>query len=350
MKAIQKWAKGPSNMGIVDLPEPTIGPDDVLLEVGACGICGSDLHIRKDEHEYRAPVVPGHEFSGIIIEKGCNVGAEWKVGDRVCGDLETMNGRIGVHVNGAYAERMAIPERLLHHLPDTLSLEEGALIEQVTCMSHSLMHRSRIFPGDFVVITGPGPIGLTMLQMVRLYSPRAVLVTGLKTDTIRLAKAKELGADFTCFSEEDPVARVHELTKGVGADLVIDCSGGDEAIGQALRMVKEGGWITVIGVWGHPVKVNLDAVPYNNLTIRGGWGWGGMEIPDQAVRMAVGWHSWERALAIMSLGKVRLAPTITSRIGLEEWQEAFARLGAKKDIKVMIYPNKKHMPREAGRV
>jgi len=350
MKAIQKWAKGPSNMGIVDLPEPTIGPDDVLLEVGACGICGSDLHIRKDEHEYRAPVVPGHEFSGIIIEKGRNVGAEWKVGDRVCGDLETMNGRIGVHVNGAYAERMAIPERLLHHLPDTLSLEEGALIEQVTCMSHSLMHRSRIFPGDFVVITGPGPIGLTMLQMVRLYSPRAVLVTGLKTDTIRLAKAKELGADFTCFSEEDPVARVHELTKGVGADLVIDCSGGDEAIGQALRMVKEGGWITVIGVWGHPVKVNLDAVPYNNLTIRGGWGWGGMEIPDQAVRMAVGWHSWERALAIMSLGKVRLAPTITSRIGLEEWQEAFARLGAKKDIKVMIYPNKKHMPREAGRV
>jgi L-iditol 2-dehydrogenase len=350
MKAIQKWAKGPSNMGIVDLPEPTIGPDDVLLEVGACGICGSDLHIRKDEHEYRAPVVPGHEFSGIIIEKGRNVGAEWKVGDRVCGDLETMNGRIGVHVNGAYAEHMAIPERLLHHLPDTLSLEEGALIEQVTCMSHSLMHRSRIFPGDFVVITGPGPIGLTMLQMVRLYSPRAVLVTGLKTDTIRLAKAKELGADFTCFSEEDPVARVHELTKGVGADLVIDCSGGDEAIGQALRMVKEGGWITVIGVWGHPVKVNLDAVPYNNLTIRGGWGWGGMEIPDQAVRMAVGWHSWERALAIMSLGKVRLAPTITSRIGLEEWQEAFARLGAKKDIKVMIYPNKKHMPREAGRV
>jgi L-iditol 2-dehydrogenase len=331
-------------MGLVELPEPQVGPDDVLLEVGACGICGSDLHIRKDEHEHRIPVVPGHEFSGVILEKGRGVAARWRAGDRVCGDLETMNGRIGVHVNGAYAERMVVPQQLLHRLPDSLSLEEGALVEQVTCMSHSLMHRSRIFPGDFVVITGPGPIGLTMLQMVRLYSPRAVLVTGLRSDTIRLAKAKELGADETWLSEEDPVARVRELTGGTGADLVIDCSGGDSAIGQALQMVKEGGWVTVIGVGGHALKVNLDAIPYSNLTVRGGWGWGGMEIPDQAVRMAVGWHSWERALTILGLGKVKLSPTITDRVGLDGWEDAFARLEAKKEIKVMIYPHAKHMP------
>jgi L-iditol 2-dehydrogenase len=345
MKAVQKWAKGKENMGLVDIPEPEPGPDDLLLEVGAVGICGSDLHIRKDEHEYRAPVVPGHEFSGVIIGKGKNVSGQWNIGERIVGDLETMNGRIGVHVNGAYAERLAIPERLAHKLPDNLSFEEGALIEQVTCMSHSLTYRSRICPGDFVVITGPGPIGLTMLQMVKLYSPRTVVVTGLKSDTIRLQKALELGADFILHSEEDPVAEVMRLTKGAGADLVIDCSGGDAAIGQALQMARNGGWVTIIGVWGHELKVNLDSIPYNNLTVRGGWGWGGMEYADQAVRMAVGWHSWERALDIMALGKVRLAPTITSRIRLEDWKGAFERLEAKKDIKVMIYPNEKHMPR-----
>jgi L-iditol 2-dehydrogenase len=345
MKAIQKWAKGKENMGLIDAPEPEVGPDDVLLEVGAVGICGSDLHIRKDEHEYRAPVIPGHEYSGIIAAKGRNVSSQWKIGDRVAGDLETMNGRIGVHVNGAYAERLSLPERLLHRLPDNLSLEEGALVEQVTCMSHSLMYRSRIVPGDFVVITGPGPIGLTMLQMVRLYSPRTLVVTGLREDTLRLQKARELGADLTLVSEEDPVTRIKDLTHGEGADLVIDCSGGDTAIGQALQMVKNGGWITVIGVWGHDLKVNLDAIPYNNLTVWGGWGWGGMEIADQAVRMASGWHSWERALAIMSMGKVKLAPSITRRVRLNEWEDAFARLEQKRDIKVMIYPNERHMPR-----
>jgi L-iditol 2-dehydrogenase len=345
MKAVQKWGIGPENMGLVDIGEPSPGPGDVILEVGACGICGSDLHIRKDEHEHCTPVVLGHEFSGVIIEKGNMVDQKWKLGDRVCGDLETMNGRIGVHVNGAYAERMVIPERLLHKLPDSLSLEEGALVEQVTCMSHSLMYRSRIMPGDFVALLGPGPIGLTMLQIVRLYSPRMVVVTGLKTDTIRLAKAKELGADLTCFSEEDPVARIMELTGGKGADLVIDCTGGDAGLGQAVRMAKNGGWVTIIGVWGHELRVNLDSVPYNNLTIRGGWGWGGMEIADQAVRMAMGWYSWERALTLLSLGKMNMASTISRRIPLEDWGDAFQRLEAKKDIKVMIYPNEKYRPK-----
>ena len=91
--------------------------------------------------------------------------------------------------------------------------------------------------------------------------------------------------------------------------------------------------------------MNLDRIPYSNLTVRGGWGWGGMEYADQAVRMSVGWHSWERALEIMALGKLRLASTITSRIPLAGWREAFERLEAKREIKVMIYPNERHMPR-----
>ncbi|HEY63292.1 MAG TPA: zinc-binding dehydrogenase [Caldilineae bacterium] len=345
MKAVQKWGDGKDGMGLVEVPEPEVGPDDLLIEVAAVGICGSDLHIWRDEKEHRRPVTLGHEFSGVVIGKGENVGDEWQIGDRICGDLETLHGRIGTHVNGAYAERMALPARLAHKLPDNLSFAEGALIEQVTCMSHAAMYRTRINPADFVVITGPGPIGLTMLQIVKLFSPRAVMVTGLKDDTVRLEKAKELGADYVYYSEDDPVQEVLRLTDGVGADVVIDCSGGEAAITQATRMVKNGGWITIIGLWGHDITVNLDRVPYNNLTVRGSWGWAGMEYADQAVRMAAGWHSWERALQIMAMGKIKLEPIITSHIPLESWREAFERLERKQEIKVMMYPNEKYMPR-----
>jgi L-iditol 2-dehydrogenase len=344
MRAVQKWGDGKDGTGLTEVPEPEVGPDDLLVEVGAVGICGSDLHIWRDEKEHRRPVTLGHEFSGVVIGKGEAVGDEWQIDDRLCGDLETLEGRVGTHVNGAYAERLALPKQLAHHLPDNLTFEEGALIEQVTCMSHAAMHRSRINPADFVVITGPGPIGLTLLQIVKLFSPRAVMVTGLRDDKLRLEKAQQLGADHVYYSEDDPVAEVQRLTKGAGADVVFDCSGGEAAITQATRMVRNGGWVTIIGLWGYDFNVNLDRIPYNNLTVRGSWGWDGMEYADQAIRMAAGWYSWERALAIMAMGKIQLAPIVTRYIPLEDWREAFERLEAKQEIKVMMYPNAKYMP------
>jgi len=344
MKALQKFGDGKAGMGIREVPEPRVGPEDLLVEVGAVGICGSDLHIWRDEKEHRRPVTLGHEFSGVVVGKGHTVGEEWQAGDRMCGDLETLQGRVGTHVDGAYAPRLALPKQLAHKLPDSLTFAEGALIEQVTCMSHAAMVRSRIYPADFVVITGPGPIGLTLLQIVRLFSPRAVMVTGLKSDTRRLEKAMELGADYVYYSEDDPVQEVLRLTEGAGADVVLDCSGGEAAITQATRMVKNGGWITIIGLWGHDFKVNLDRVPYHNLTVRGSWGWDGMEYADQAVRMAAGYHSWERALKIMAMGKIDLKPIITRHIRLEEWREAFEALEARREIKVMMYPNEKYRP------
>jgi L-iditol 2-dehydrogenase len=345
MKALQKYGDGREGMGVREVPEPTVTAQDLLVEVGAVGICGSDLHIWRDEKEHRRPVTLGHEFSGVVIGKGEDVGDKWQIGDRLCGDLETLEGRVGTHVNGACAPRLALPKQLAHHLPDNLTFAEGALIEQVSCMSHAAMHRTRINPADFCVITGPGPIGLTLLQIVKLFSPRAVMVTGLKSDTVRLEKARELGADYVFYSEDDPVQEVLRLTGGAGADVVLDCSGGEAAITQATRMVKNGGWITIIGLWGYDFQVNLDKIPYNNLTVRGSWGWAGMEWADQAVRMAMGWHSWERALQIMAMGKIDLLPIVTRSITLDEWRDAYEALEAKREIKVMMYPNDKYMPK-----
>ena len=281
MKAIQKFGDGKDGMGMVQVPEPQVGPEDLLVEVGAVGICGSDLHIWRDEKEHRRPVTLGHEFSGVVIGKGEQVGDQWQIGNRICGDLETLEGRVGTHVNGAYAPRLALPQQLAHRLPDNLSFAEGALIEQVTCMSHAAMYRSRINPADFVVITGPGPIGLTLLQIVKLFSPRAVMVTGLRDDTLRLEKARELGADYVYYSEDDPVQEVLRLTGGEGADVVLDCSGGEAAITQATRMVKNGGWITVIGLWGHDFT--------------GQPGQGPLQQSDRARQLGLGWDGGRRS-------------------------------------------------------
>ena len=343
MKALVKWGDGKENMGIRDVPEPKIGPGDILVKVMCVGICGSDLHIWRDEKEHKRPVTLGHEYSGLVVETGSEC-ERIKVGDRICGDLETLHGRVGTHANGAYAPLLAIPEALAHVLPDNVSYEEGAMVELVTCMSHDLMHRSRINPSDFVAVLGPGPIGLTVTQLVRLWSPRFVLTTGLYSDERRLEMARQLGADLVYYSEDDPVKKVMELTGGRGAEFIVDATGGDEAITQATRMARMGAWITVVGLWGHSIKANLDMIPYHSLTVRGGWGWSGMESDSQAVRMAAGFESWEKALQILALGKVDMPKMITKRITLDEWHPAFCDLEAKKEIKVMVYPN----PREYG--
>lgn len=345
MKGLVKWGRGKDKMGIREVPEPTVGPDDLLVEVGAVGICGSDLHIWRDEKKHKEPVVLGHEYSGVVVEKGSGVREEWQIGDRICSGLETTDGRIGTDINGAYAPLLSIPKRLAHPLPDNFSFEEGGLIELVTSAGYSAMYRTRLWPGDFVVITGPGPFGLTMLQMVKLFSPRVVVVTGLKSDTKRLAKAKELGADYTFYSEEDPVEEVMRLTDGQGADVCIDASGGEAAIGQCLRMTRVGGWVTIVGLWGYDFKTNLDMIPYNNLTVRGGWGWAGYEYDDQMVRLALDKYPWKRALQIMAMGKTNQLPLITRRITMEEWRDAFEALERTEEIKVIMYPNEKYMPK-----
>lgn len=338
MKALRKIAPTKDGLVLQDVPEPTCGPTDVLVEVYCVGICGSDLHIWRDEKEHREPVTLGHEYAGTVVAvgDGCD---RIRVGDRICGDLETMDGRVGTHVDGACAPYLVIPEALAHRLPDNVTFEQGAMVELVTCMSHDLMYRSRINPADFCVVLGPGPIGLTLTQLVRLWSPGYVLTTGLKTDDLRLEMARTLGADLTWYSEDDPVAKVMELTGGRGADFVVDATGGEDAIGQATRMARMGGWITVVGLWGRPIKVDLDMISYHSLTVRGGWGWAGMESDSQAVRMAAGFESWERAIRILALDKVDIARMITRRITLDEWHDAYCSLEEKRDIKVLCYPN-----------
>ncbi|OFW54700.1 MAG: hypothetical protein A2163_03220 [Actinobacteria bacterium RBG_13_35_12] len=338
MLALRKIKPTKEGLILQDISKPNYNSNEILVEVYCVGICGSDLHIWRDEKEHKEPVTLGHEYSGKVIATGSEC-TRIKPGDRICGDLETLGGRIGTHRDGAFASHLVIPELLAHKLPINVSYEEGAMVELVTCMSHDLIHRSRINPADFVVILGPGPIGLTLTQLVKLWSPRFVMTTGLRSDELRLKVAKKLGADKVYFSEDDPVMEVMRLTSGKGADFIIDATGGNEAITQATKMACMGGWITIVGLWGHSINVNIDMIPYHSLTVRGGWGWAGMESDSQAVRMVSGFESWEKALQIIALGKLDLKEMISNKIALENWHQAFCDLEAKKEIKVMVYPN-----------
>jgi len=324
-------------MELRDVGLPTIGSRDVLLRIWGAGVCGSDVHVFRDEHPYVPPVIIGHEFSGEVEQVGDEV-THFRPGDRAVGDLETTAGRLGVDIDGAYASFMRIPSHLVHMLPSTISLREGVLVEPVVAVTHALLERSRIRPADFVVIIGPGPIGLVAVQVARLFSPRKIALTGLRRDRTRLAVGRAVGADHVLIAEEEPEKKILELTGGVGADLVVDCSGGKDSLLAATRMVKIGGWITVLGLWGQSLDTNLDPIPYNCLTVRGSWGWAGMESGDAEIRSAMGRSSWERALKILSLGKIDLPALITHELPLESWQEGLKICEERNGVKVILRP------------
>ncbi len=336
MKALVKYAKGPGNLEIREIPIPKIGPDDVLMKVHASGICGTDVHIYHDEYSiYQPPLTIGHEFSAVVADVGKNV-THVKPGDRVVSDLMTEKGLMGNDVvDGAHAEYVAMPKNQIHKLPDNISLREAALMELVACCQHGLLERTRIKPGDFVVITGPGPIGCMMAQIARLHSPRAILITGLRgTDEFRLSVAKKF-ADYALFNDEDVVETVKELTDGKGADIAIQASGADEALQQCIDLVKMGGQINNFGVYDNEmVSANLSHIAWKCLDVKGSWGWWG--YPEKATRTTGGAVTWERAIRIAELGKIDFDSMITHEIPLEDWKKGFEICEQRKGVKVLL--------------
>ncbi len=171
MKALVKTAKGPGNLELIDVPIPEIGPDDVLMKVWGSGICGTDIHIYHGEYDAVVPpLIIGHEFSGTVEKVGSKV-THVKPGDRIVSDVITQTGVMGNDtVDGCHAEFVAMPSNQVHKLPDNVSLRDAILIEPLVACQHGLLECMKIRPADFVVITGPGPIGLMMLQVANFLS------------------------------------------------------------------------------------------------------------------------------------------------------------------------------------
>ncbi|MCW4021319.1 MAG: alcohol dehydrogenase catalytic domain-containing protein [Candidatus Bathyarchaeota archaeon] len=339
-----KTKRGPGNVELRDVDIPEIKPDEVLAEVKFTGICGTDVHIYHDSAFYTPPVIMGHEYSGVIARKGSQV-AGFDVGDRVtspatipCGSClmcrtnhaNRCSGEekriLGTHkADGTFTKYVAVPSRILHKIPEALSLEEAAVAELAACVVRAVFERVRVERGDLVAVLGPGPMGLLTVQAAKISGARQVLVTGMGADKDRFEVARSLGADLVInVEEEDPVEVVKALSDGWGADVVFEASGASAARKQAFSMVRRCGKVGLIGLTGKPAEISLDKIVEGELDVKGSWG--------------TVWTSWQRTLDLLSSGKMQVDPLITAKLPLEKWREGFKMMEERKALKVLLIP------------
>lgn len=342
MKALVKYGRKDGDVEIQEIDEPTPGPNQVLIQVKAAGVCGSDLHMWRESHswEIKLPLVLGHEFCGVVLEVGQNV-TGFQPGDRVAcetaatvcnqcvyclsGNYNLCPHRLGYGAlaDGAFTRLVAARPQILHHIPDNVPFEHAALTEPICVAYNALVEKTLINPGDVVVIQGPGPIGIMALQVARLRGAGALIVLGTNADKERLAVAAELGAHYTVnIQEEDPVALIKSLGDGFGADLVVDCSGVSKALQQSMELVRPNGAITKIG-WGpQPLNYSLDPLVGKAVTLQGSF--------------SHTYPTWERVLRLLSTGQINLKPVIGGVYPLTDWETAFHAMESGANVKSVL--------------
>jgi L-gulonate 5-dehydrogenase len=272
-------------------PEPAIKPDEALIETQFAGICGTDLHIYRGEFHERVkfPAIQGHEFGGTILEVGKNAAeAGVKAGQRVAVDPiischacpACLTGHInacrslkllGVDLDGGFGQYVAVPANRLYPLPDEIQMQHVPMVEMYA-LGHHILQRGQVQPGETIVILGAGKLGLSILDVLcHSANPSMAIITDVQSQ--RLEIASQIGAsEILDVSSVDPVQAVNEITKGVGADCVIEAVGhyhelpGREApLAQAVKMIRNGGRIVTAGL-----GEQLSAVHFKTLVIKEG--------------------------------------------------------------------------------
>lgn len=338
---------GPSQLALVDFPTPTIGDDEVLVRVRACGICGSDIHgWDGSTGRRRPPLIMGHEASGEIVAKGPRV-TLWHPGDRVtfdstisCGTCRfCATGQINLCENrrvvgvspleykqhGAFAEFVAVPDRILYRLPDTLPFDQAAMVEPVSIAIHAVQ-RITIKPTDTAVVVGSGMIGLLVVQALRWAGAKQVIAVDLAEN--RLALARKLGATHTLNPANcDVSAEVATITASLGADVSFEVVGVTKTVNLALAVLKRGGSCVLVGNLSPQTQdFPLQAVVTKEITVTGTCSSAG-EYP--------------LCLDLIARGVIDVRPMIETVAPLAEGASWFAKLGAPdggKYMKVLLEP------------
>lgn len=339
MRALAKVASGPG-CELVDVPVPRPGRDEVLIRVAAGGICGTDLHIHRWDpwarSRLRLPRVIGHEFCGTVVRLGAEVTAV-AVGDRVAGECHIAcgwchrcrNGQahicerleiVGVDRDGAFADYVVLPARNVWRLDDAIPLEVGAIMDPLGNAVHTAL--STELATRTVLVSGCGPIGLMAIPVCRMAG--ALLVAAVDVRPGRLALARQMGADPVLDAREGGVAeRLRGLTDGQGVDAVLEMSGQASAIQEALRAVRAGGWVGLLGLPGSTVELDLaGGVIFKGVRLEGIFG----------RRL---WQTWQQMTVLLRHG-LDVRGVITHRLPLERFAEAFALLEAGEAGKVIL--------------
>ncbi|HUY80938.1 MAG TPA: galactitol-1-phosphate 5-dehydrogenase [Acidobacteriaceae bacterium] len=335
-----------SHLEIADLPVPSVGTNDVLVKVEACGICGSDVHGYDGTSGRRIPpIVMGHEAAGTVAALGSEV-MGLQEGDRVTFDSTVYCGRceycargevnlcesrqvVGVSCgdyrrHGAFAEFVAVPQHILYRLPDVISFPEAAMLEAVSVALHAV----RLSPMDgakTVLVIGAGMIGLLTMQAAKAAGCERVLIADV--DASRLKLAEQVGADHTLHaSGAELIAEVLRLTAGQGVDVVLEAVGRAETVAAAIDCVRKGGAVTLIGNITAEVALPLQKVVTRQVRLQGSCASAG-EYPE--------------AIALIASGKIRVKPLITAVASFEDGPSWFARLHAREPnlMKVILTPN-----------
>jgi len=343
MRALIKYTTGSGNVGIQDIPKPVPAPDEVLIKIKYCGICGTDLHIWADEFPSLPPVVMGHEYCGTVEQVGDAVTGSWSVGDRVVGELHTgacgrcelcRSGRphicdhklaLGSKYNGAFAEYLTIPAWLVHRLPDEISWEVAGVTEPFAITAHCLVERAALQSGQTVLISGAATMGLMATIWASRLGALDIIVTGTGQDvTKRFPLARSLGATRVVnVMEEDLSAVVSELTTGRGVDAWIECSGAPEAVASGLNAVKKTGKVVLIGLVGPPaIPVDWNTILYKELDL-----FGCFSSPPS---------SWKLALEAEAVEALKLRRLVSEILPLDQWEIGFDRLRRGEVVKILI--------------
>ena len=312
---------------LLDRPTPEIGDNDLLVKVKAAAICGTDIHIyqwnKYASSRINLPLLFGHEYSGEVVQVGKNV-TNFKAGDRVAAETHIPCGHcfqcttglqhicrdmkiIGVHVDGAFADYTVLPEVCAWKLDPSITYPVGATMEPFGIGVHALANTQPV--GKKVVVFGCGPIGIYAQMVAKLSG--AEFVIGVDLANERLELARKMGTDIVLNAAEvDIPQEIEKITKGFGADIVVELTGSQAAVKNATRVLRRGGDLVFVGLFSGPVEIDLtNDIIYKEANVYG-------------ITGRVMWDTWQSAQSILLSGKLDPIPVITHQFGLEDFDRA----------------------------
>ncbi len=330
MKAVV--VERPNRVAYTDIDEPAVGPEDVLVRSHEAGLCRTDIEMMTgvftDPRWVQFPVIPGHEWSGTVVEVGANVDVA-RAGDRVvcegmigCGRCRRCRSgqtqwceriqALGFTRPGGYAELVAVPARVVHVLPEHVSFDAGVLVEPASVVLNAL-DKGRPRPGEAVGVIGVGTLGSLAIALASLYSPATIVAYGIRDEELQLAK--ELGADQVALAGEGrPAPWAEEL------DLVVETAGAPAAIELATRLCRPGGRAVLLGLAGErqPLTLEADLLTGKDMAL----------IGSIAYPAAV----WSRVVELLAGRVLELDRIVTHRFGIGDFEEAIALMDHRRGI------------------
>jgi L-iditol 2-dehydrogenase len=341
----------PGNLRLENISEPTIGPEEVLVQVMAVGVCGSDIPRILSYGAYQPGLTMGHEFSGVISKIGERV-EKWAVGQRVtaaplipCFHCESCrDGRfslcadydyLGSRSDGAMAEYVRVPANNLIKLPDNVSFEAGAMTDPAANAMHALI-RAKIQGGEKLAIFGIGPIGLFAIQIAQHLGAASIIAIDIREEKLKLGK--EAGATSVIESSSTEVIKtIEELTEGQMVDIALDISGAQSAQHQCVMSAGNSGLVILVGISHDKLTLSekaVDRILRRELTVCGSWNSFSVPFPGQ---------EWSSSLELMAKGILWNRSFISHRLSLTEGPDIFREI-QNGDIffsKIMFYPQEK---------